>query len=338
MTDTNNPQTVNTDFVISRTFNAPRDLVWKVWTDPNHISQWLSPGGGKISVSKMEFRPGGIFHYCMKAPDGSDMWGKWEFREIKAPERLVLINCFSDAEGNATRHPMAPTWPLYMTTTSTLVEQGDKTALTLVWSPFNATEEEQQTFNAAHAGMEQGWGGSFAQLEAYLEKVKKVPEAMSAARKTHVEYPSDREMVFTRTFDAPRDLVWEVWTKPEHVVQWLGPEGFTNTLLELNVKPGGLLRLIMHGPHGVDYPNRMEFIEVVKPSRLVYHHGSDEDNDPARFHVTTEFTDEGGKTGLVTRMKFNTVEQCEETKKYAADGHNSTMGRLDKLLAELQGK
>jgi uncharacterized protein YndB with AHSA1/START domain len=81
---------------------------------------------------------------------------------------------------------------------------------------------------------------------------------------------SDREIVFTRTFDAPCELVFEAWTDPKHLMQWWGPNGFTNTIHEINVKPGGIWRFIMHGPDGVNYSNKIIYDEVVAPERLVF--------------------------------------------------------------------
>ena len=152
--------------------------------------------------------------------------------------------------------------------------------------------------------------------------------------KSQVEYPSDREMVFTRIFDAPRELVWEAYTDPRQVVQWWGPKGFTNTFYEMDVRPGGLWRLTMHGPDGVNYPNRIEFIEVSKPARLVYHHG-DEVN-PHMFHVTTNFIAEGPRTKIVSHMRFRTAAECAATKGHAVDGHSSTMDRLGEQLAKME--
>jgi uncharacterized protein YndB with AHSA1/START domain len=86
----------------------------------------------------------------------------------------------------------------------------------------------------------------------------------------------DREIIITRTFDAPRERVWEAWTDPKQVIKWWGPNGFTNTLFEMDVKPGGVWRHMMHGPDGTDYPNKVVYIEVVKPERLVYSHGRDD--------------------------------------------------------------
>lgn len=111
---------------------------------------------------------------------------------------------------------------------------------------------------------------------------------MSAARAT-----SDREIVLTRVLDAPRELVFDAWTDRKHIAQWWGPRGFTTTIHEMDVRPGGVWRFMMHGPDGVDYPNRIVFREVVKPERLVYDHGSDDPADPAQFHVTVTFAKQG---------------------------------------------
>src|SRR3954466_10279724 len=94
----------------SRVFNAPRELVFKVNTDPQHLMKWFGPAGATVIKAQMDLRPGGIYHYGLRMPDGSEMWGKQTFREVKAPEKLVLIQSFSDANGGLTHHPMSPTW------------------------------------------------------------------------------------------------------------------------------------------------------------------------------------------------------------------------------------
>ena len=102
------------DFVISRTFDAPRDLVWRCFTDPARMAKWWGPKGVTAGIVKLDLRPGGMCHYTMTSPDGKVMWGKSVYREIKAPERLVFINSFSDENAGLTRHPLAPTWPMEM--------------------------------------------------------------------------------------------------------------------------------------------------------------------------------------------------------------------------------
>jgi uncharacterized protein YndB with AHSA1/START domain len=155
-------------FVISRNFDAPREMVWKAWAERERLMKWFSPKGFTMSVAKMDFRPGGICHSCLRSPDGREMWGKWVFREIVKPERLVFVHSFSDAAGGVTRHPMSPTWPLEMLTTVTFAEQVGKTVLTVQWLPLNPTEDERTTFDASRDGMNQGWTGAFEQLTAYL--------------------------------------------------------------------------------------------------------------------------------------------------------------------------
>ena len=162
-----------TDFVISRVFDAPRDLVWKCFTDPAHMQNWWGPKGVPVVASKMDLRPGGTYHYGMKNPDGSVMWGRMVYREITPPEKLVFINSFSDEKGGLGRHPMAPTWPLEMLSVFTFeVQPGGKTKFTVRWSPHNATGEERKTFDAGHASMNQGWSGTMDKLEAYLATAK----------------------------------------------------------------------------------------------------------------------------------------------------------------------
>jgi uncharacterized protein YndB with AHSA1/START domain len=162
-------ETKSTDFVISRVFDAPRDLLWQCFTQPERMKEWWGPKGSTIVSSKMDFRVGGIYHGAMRAGDGPVMWAKFVYREIVAPERLVWVHSFSDEAGGLTRHPLSPTWPLEMLTTVTFAEEpGGKTEVTLRWSPLNATAEEQATFNAAHDSMRGGWGGTFERLDAYL--------------------------------------------------------------------------------------------------------------------------------------------------------------------------
>jgi uncharacterized protein YndB with AHSA1/START domain len=158
------------EFVISRTFNAPRELVWKAFTDPEEMKQWWGPKGFTVIASKMDFRPGGTYHYGMRAPDGSAMWGKLVYREIDPPQRMLLVNSFSDEAGGITRHPMAPSWPLEMLSTFLFEEENGRTCLTIKWKPLNASAEEIATFAGAHDGMRQGWTGTMDQLDAYLAK------------------------------------------------------------------------------------------------------------------------------------------------------------------------
>ncbi len=160
-------------FIISREFEAPRDVLWKAWTDPEEMKQWLGPKGVTSSPGAQDLRPGGLYHYCMRTPDGHEMWGKYLYREVTEPEKLVFIHSFSDANCGTTRHPMSATWPLEWLSTITFTERDHKTTVTIRWETLLSTpDEERQTFDAAHDGMTQGWTGSLDQLTAYITEIQ----------------------------------------------------------------------------------------------------------------------------------------------------------------------
>jgi len=161
------------DFVTARVFDAPRDLVWKCFTEAERMQAWFGPKGSAVIASKMDLRVGGTYHGAMRDPSGRVMRAKFVYREIAAPERLVWVHSFSDETGGLTRHPLSPTWPLELLTTVTFeVAAVGKTRVTLRWSPLNATPEEQQTFDGARDVMTGGWNGSFERLDAYLATAK----------------------------------------------------------------------------------------------------------------------------------------------------------------------
>jgi uncharacterized protein YndB with AHSA1/START domain len=158
-------------FIISRVFNAPRELVWKAFTEPERMKQWWGPKGCSVGHAKMDLRPGGEYHYSMRTPDSKEMWGKFVYREIVKPEKMVFVNSFSDEKGGLTRHPMNPSWPLEMLSTFTFREQDGKTTFSVEWSPLSPTESELKTFEEGTASMNQGWSGTLDQLNEYLESI-----------------------------------------------------------------------------------------------------------------------------------------------------------------------
>lgn len=143
---------------------------------------------------------------------------------------------------------------------------------------------------------------------------------------------SDREIVITRRYDAPRDLVWQSWTEPDHVKHWWGPDGFTLTIHEMDVRPGGLWHFHMHGPDGTDYLNQIVYVEVMKPERLVYDHGP-----TPKFQSTITFREQGDKTEITMRTIFATNEDYERAVNvfHAIEGGNQTLARLAAYLLEL---
>jgi uncharacterized protein YndB with AHSA1/START domain len=156
------------ELAITREFEAPRDLVWKAWTEPDRLARWWGPPGSAIEVTRLDLRPGGVFHYSMKTPNGPQMWALFAYREVVPTERIVFVNSFSDAAGGLTRNPWIAVWPLEILNTLTLTEHAGKTTLTLGGGPINATAEEMQAFEAGRAGMQGGFAGTFENLDRYL--------------------------------------------------------------------------------------------------------------------------------------------------------------------------
>ncbi|MFG1731685.1 SRPBCC domain-containing protein [Paenibacillus sp. 843] len=156
--------------LLSRVFNAPRELVFKVWTDPEHFGRWWGPQGFSLEVIKMDVRPGGMFLGCQKSPDGNQaMWGKFVYQEVIVPEKLVFVQSFSDEEGNTIRAPFNANWPLEIMNIITFEEIEGKTTLTMQGGPISATAEELAAFDEMAPMVKQGFGGTFDQLAEYLE-------------------------------------------------------------------------------------------------------------------------------------------------------------------------
>ncbi len=161
----------NKHFVISRLFDAPRDIVWQVHTEARHLKNWWGPKGFKVKHCEIDLTPGGLFHFCLTMPNGDEMWGKWVFREIAAPERLVYLSSFSDAKAGTCHHIMQEVWPLEILSTVTFAAEGSKTRVTVDWIPHNASAEENKAFDDLRHSMHGGWTGTFEQLADYLAKV-----------------------------------------------------------------------------------------------------------------------------------------------------------------------
>jgi len=141
----------------------------------------------------------------------------------------------------------------------------------------------------------------------------------------------EREIVITRVFDAPRDLVFDAWTNEEHLSKWWGPRGFTSTFQKFEMNPGGTWQFIMHGPDGVDFPNTHVIVEVVKPERIVFKHA-----EFPHFLATAIFEELDGKTKLTYSTVFEeTAAVFEKVKTYAVPGAEQTMDRLKEHLASM---
>ncbi|MEX1023009.1 MAG: SRPBCC domain-containing protein [Dehalococcoidia bacterium] len=144
------------ELALERVFDAPRELVFKAWTEPERLLQWWGPRSYPTVVCTVDLRPGGVWHYCMRSAEGDEAWGRAEYREIVPPERLVYVDAFSDAEGSVI--------PPETVITLTFEEQDGKT-LMKSHSLYASAEEMQQVIGM---GMVEGISETFDRLDEYL--------------------------------------------------------------------------------------------------------------------------------------------------------------------------
>lgn len=150
---------------------------------------------------------------------------------------------------------------------------------------------------------------------------------------------ADHEIVVTRRFAAPRALVFDAFTDPAHVGAWWGPAGFTTTTFAMDVRPGGSWRFVMHGPDGTDYPNRVDYVEVVRPERLAWDHGTDDGGAPI-FRATVTFADhpDGAAYGteVVLRMRLPSAAALAAVRAHGAEAGGRE--NLDRFAAHLAAR
>jgi len=162
-------------FVINRTFEAPIELVFDAWTQPERVVQWLPPMDFDMTYVRADIKTGGNSVYRMSNGQGITMYGRADYVEITRPRRLVYTQQFCDENEKVSRHPMAPTWPETMLTVVTFeAESAKQTRVTVEWEPYGTTtSDELETFIKGRGGMTQGWTGSFDKLDAFLAEAAK---------------------------------------------------------------------------------------------------------------------------------------------------------------------
>ncbi len=267
-------------------------------------------------------RPGGAIRIDMRGPDGIVHETSGVLREVVEPGRLVFTSAALDERGE----------PLFeVLDTVTFVEREGRTTLTLQSEITTVAPGGTRYL----AGMERGWTESLERLAAH------VTQGSSAARKGELnEATSDREIVLSRDVDAPRVLVWEAFTSPGHVGRWWGPDGFTTTIEEMDVRPGGHWKHVMHGPYGTDYPNLSVFREVVAPEHIAYSHGGGRKGTGTHFDSSWSFEALGrNRTKVTMRMVFpSAAERDRVIEEFdAVEGGRQTLARLADYLAATRG-
>ena len=155
-------------FEITRRFDRPRAVVWRAWSDPDELAQWWGPQGCTVQVARLEFRPGALFHYAMRFGEAPPMWGRFNYREIAEPERIVWLNSFANEHGGIARAPFGENCPLEIENTVTFTEEGGGTTVSLRARPFGALEVERQYFDDLRGSLDDGYGGTFERLADHL--------------------------------------------------------------------------------------------------------------------------------------------------------------------------
>src|SRR5258706_6591524 len=272
--------TLQKEVVLTRVFNAPRALVFKLWTDAAHVAKWWGPQGFTNPRCEIDARPGGRIVIDMRGPDGVVYPMTGTYRDVVVPERLSFTSAALDTAAK----------PLFETLTTVIFAERDGKTTQTVRAEVLWMNDDAAPYIA---GMKEGWTQTIERLAAHVNATS---GAMIMNESIKSPTISDREIVIRREFDAPRALVWKAWTDPQHIDRWWGPRGFRNATIAMDVRVGGMWRFTIHGPDGTDWPNRIVYREIVEPERLVYDHGSDVDDDPRPFPVSVTFAAEGRKT------------------------------------------
>ncbi|KQS30993.1 SRPBCC domain-containing protein [Dyadobacter sp. Leaf189] len=160
-----------TGLKIVREFKAPKTLVFDAFASPEAFEQWWGPAGSQLTVESFDFKPGGKTHYKMDG-NGHVMWGLFQYKNIQRPNLLEFINSFADAAGNIITSPFPMDFPLEIFNQITLEENNGITTLTIQGHPINATPAQEETYFSIMDSMQQGFGGTFDQLEVYLAEVQ----------------------------------------------------------------------------------------------------------------------------------------------------------------------
>lgn len=275
------------ELFFERLIDAPRELVWKAWTDPGHIAQWWGPNGFTTTTKHMDLKPGGNWIFTMHGPDGRDYPNKITYEEVIEHELMVYSHVDDDDTEDISFHVRV-----------TFEDVDGKTRLQM-HQRFPSEEELRRVVE------------QFGALEGARQTLARLDEYVLA------NTDSMDDLVIERIFDAPRDLVWKAWTEIDRMKQWWGPKTFTAPAIKADVREGGKYHFCMRSPDGKDYWSAGKFLEVKSPKRLVLtdafadavgnivpasYYGMEGDW-PLEMQVTVTFEEVAGKTRMTLRHK-----------------------------------
>ncbi len=327
---TNQASTAERQVVITRTFNAPRELVWRMWTEPEHFKRWFGPTNATVPFCTIDLRVGGEYRLATRNPDGLEMWAKGVYREIALQERLVYTQSITDPEGTVvpiSHYGFDMDWPLEIEVTVRLASAGSHTVVTVTHTAPVSDFTDM---------VEHGWRDGLANMAAALEADARKGNTVSKLNMT--AEPGRHDIVLTRVFDAPRELVFKAYTDPVTIPQWWGSRVTTTEVDKMDVRKGGVWRFISRDQQGGEFCFNGVYHDVAGPDRLIY--TFEWEGMPGHVLLqTVTLTAVDGKTLLTESSVFQTVEDRDGMIAYGmADGAQDTFDRLEELLKTMPGQ
>jgi len=304
------------EIFIHRTINAPREMVYRAFTDPDQVQHWWGPNGFTNTIHSMDVRPGGEWRFIMHGADGTNYDNRVVYREVEAPARLAYDHFAGDE-----------------------AEPHFKACVTLEETKGGTNVTLRMTFKDAAARAEVMKYGAVQGGQQTLGRLARFTARHIAARKNKLTLtlPSDREIVLTRDFDAPRALVFDAWTKPEHIRKWWGCGGMVMSVCESDLRPGGAWHYVLREKSGNEHPFKGVHSEVSPSEKVVRTQIYDVVPYNAETAiVTVVFEEHGAQTRVIESILHETVAGCQgHLQSGMEEGSVATLDRLAEELYEL---
>jgi uncharacterized protein YndB with AHSA1/START domain len=290
MTDTAASDTADREIVATRVFDAPRELVFDMWTDPIHIAQWWGPKGFRNTIHQMDVRPGGQWRFVMHGPDGVDYKNEIVYTEVVRPERIAYD------------HVSGPRFRAV----ATFADEEGKTRLTV-----------RMVFETA--ALRDKTAKEFGAVEGLNQTLGRLGEQLASTD------PVDRPFIISRSFDAARERMFELWTSREHLMRWFGPKGFTMLYAKLDLRRGGSFHYRIRSPEGHEIWGKFVYREIAPPERIAWVNSFSDENGglarhpgadawPVEMLTTVTFAElQPGRTTVTVRWVPHKPTQAERT-------------------------
>lgn len=319
-------------FELTWIFDVPRAAVWRGWTDLDRLKAWSGPAGCETRFHEYQLEVGGVCHYSMHFGDAPPMYGRYGYQSIEAPQRLSWHQSFSNEAGDVVRHPMEPNWPLVMLTELSFEASDSQCAMTLRWTPVDASPRELEVFAANLEGVRGAWEGSIAELERVVADGYAIETG--ALRLFKVRGTGLRAV---RSFAAPQHAVFRAFTDAAVIRHWmLGPgEQWTLPVCRVDLREGGEGRFEWAGSAGETMGVSFTYDTVRVPSHTVHREVFDEDWTGGETRVDTVFAEEEGGTLVDMWIDYSSTEARDRVFGEAfAQGLEGGYQKLDALLSE----